>query len=155
MTFDESGVYARGIGLAHYLVHDDFAGFTHKSVPDDGLVLYNHLYAMILSWFNPYGEVDCFHFLNLAFASLLFTAIFEVLFWRYEKPWLALLGPLFLFFTPRFLGDIPGNPKDMPFAVSYFLALTALYYFHRRPRKTPWSQGWFWACYSALPSPPV
>jgi hypothetical protein len=137
MTFDESGVYARGIGLAHYLVHDDYAGFTHKSVSDDGLVVYNHLYGMVLSLFNPAGEVDCYHFLNLLFASLLFIAIFEVLFWRYEKPWLAVLGPVFLFFSPRFLGDIPGNPKDMPFAVFYFLALTAIYYFHRRPAKNP------------------
>ena len=53
MTFDESGVYARGIGLSHYLAHDDYAGFVHKTSSDDGLVVYNHLYGMVLSWFNP------------------------------------------------------------------------------------------------------
>ena len=28
-TFDESGVYTRGIVLDHYLIHDDFMGFLH------------------------------------------------------------------------------------------------------------------------------
>ncbi len=137
MTFDESGVYARGMGLAHYLVHDDYAGFLHKSVPDDGLVIYNHLYGMSLGLVNPAGDLDFYHFLNMIFCLLLFAATFEMLLAQYRIPWLAVLGPLFLALTPRFLGDIPGNPKDMPFAVFYFLALAGIYYFNRKPDSSP------------------
>jgi hypothetical protein len=137
MTFDESGVYARGIGLAHYLVHDDFPGFLLKSVPDDGLVLYDHFYAALLSLLNPSGDLDYYHWLNLFFALFLFAALFEVLLAQTGKPWLSALGPLFLFLTPRFLGDVPANPKDMPFAVFYFLALAALFFFNRRPNASP------------------
>jgi hypothetical protein len=137
MTFDESGVYARGIGLAHYLVHDDFAGFLHKSVPDDGLVIYDHFYAMVLSLLNPSWDLDYYHWLNMFLALFLFAALFEVLLWQTQKPWLSLLGPAFLFLTPRFLGDIPANPKDMPFAVFYFLGLAGLFFFSRRPQSNP------------------
>ncbi len=133
MTFDESGVYARGMGLGHYLVHDDYAGFLHKSVPDDGLVIYDHLYAMLLGIINPRGDLDIYHFLNMVFCLILFATAFEALLKQYGKPWLAVLGPLFIALTPRFLGDIPGNPKDMPFAVFYFLALTGIYYFNHKP----------------------
>lgn len=137
MTADESGVYARGMGLAHYLIHDDFPGFLHKSVPDDGLVIYDHFYAALLSLFNPSGGLDYYHWLNMFFALFLFGAVFEALLWQTQKPWLALLGPLFLFLTPRFMGDVPANPKDMPFSVFYFLALTGLFFFSRHPKTNP------------------
>lgn len=137
MTFDESGVYARGIGLAHYLVHDDFPGFLHKTSPDDGLVIYDHLYPLLLHLDNPSGDLDFYHWQNMVFALLAFIVLFEMLLWQYQKPWLALLGPLFLFFVPRFLGDIPANPKDMPFAVFYLLALGGIYFFSRNPQISP------------------
>jgi hypothetical protein len=57
------------------------------------------------------------------------------------NPWLAALGPVFLVLTPRFTGDIPGNPKDMPFATAYFLALAGIYTFlSRRPATPPITQ---------------
>lgn len=137
MTYDESGVYARGQGLAHYLSHDDFPGFLFKSAPDDGVVLYDHLYPMLLYFLNPSRNLAYDHWLNLFFALLVFICAFEVLLWQTGKPWLALAGPLFLFLTPRFLGDIPANPKDMPFAVFYFLALAGIFFFSLRPKAGP------------------
>ncbi len=136
MTFDESGVYARGIGLAHYLVHDDFPGFVLRNATDDQ-DFYDHFYSTALHLLNPSGTLDQYHWLNLFFALFLFIALFELLLSQTQKPWLSLLGPIFLFLTPRFLGDIPANPKDMPFAVFYFLTLTAIYFFHRRPQTRP------------------
>ena len=142
-TWDESGVYARGIVLYHHLAGDHRTDFIilHKTAPDDGMVLYDHLYSMVLYLFNPSGDVDVYHWLNMAFASLLFIAAFEVLLSLYRRPLWALGGPLFLALTPRFLGDIPANPKDMPFAVLYFLSLCGLYFLNKRPATPPLVKG--------------
>jgi hypothetical protein len=136
-TFDESGVYTRGIVLQHYMIHDDFFGFLHKSAPDDGAVIYNHFYSLVLSALNPSGDLDNYHWLNMVFALLAFIALFELLLSQTQKPALAILGPLFLFLTPRFSGDIPANPKDMPFAVFYLLSLSTIYLFHQKPQTHP------------------
>ena len=137
-TFDESGVYTRGIVLNHYLHHDDFMGFLHKSSPDDGAVVYDHFYSLLLYFLNPTADLEDYHWLNMFFALLAFIALFELLLSQTQKPWLSLLGPVFLFLTPRFLGDIPANPKDMPFAVFYLLTLSAVYFFHRKPKTHPY-----------------
>jgi hypothetical protein len=70
----------------------------------------------------------------MLFALCLFIALYELLLGQTGKPRLSLLGPVFLFLCPRFMGDIPANPKDMPFAVFYFLGLCGIYYFHCRPQ---------------------
>ncbi len=44
----------------------------------------------------------------------------------------ALSGPVFLFLYLPFLGSIPANPKDIPFAVFYFLGLAVLYLYDRK-----------------------
>ena len=137
-TFDESGVYTRGIVLNHYMIHDDFMGFLHKNSPDDGAVIYDHLYSLVLYSLNPTADLDDYHWLNMFFALLAFIALFELLLSQTQKPWLSLLGPLFLFLTPRFLGDIPANPKDMPFAVFYLLTLSAIYLFHQKQKTHPY-----------------
>ena len=136
MTFDESGVYARGAGMSHYLVHDDFAGFVLPDAKDDQ-EFYGHLYGMLLNLLNPSQSLAVNHCLNMLFALLLFIALYELILSRTGKPWLSLLGPVFLFLCPRFTGDIPANPKDMPFAVFYFLGLCGIYFFHRRPQTPP------------------
>lgn len=133
-TFDESGVYVRGIALGHYLIHDDLLGFLHKSVPDDGFVIYDHFYSWVLSLLNPSSDLDNYHRLNLFFGLIAFILLFELVLSRVKDPWLALTGPIFLVFTPRFFGDIPANPKDMPFAVFYLGALALIYFFHQKPR---------------------
>ncbi len=118
-------------------MHHDVPGMLVKSVPDDGLVIYDHLYGMILSWFNPGGNIDLYHLLNLLLVLPLFIALFEVLLASTGSPWAAFLGPLFLFLTPRFTGDLPGNPKDVPFAAAYFLSLWGIYTFLIRRPTTP------------------
>ncbi len=133
MTFDESGVYVRGMALGHSFSHED-TQILFKHAPDDGLVIYDHFYPYVLSLLNPSADIDVYHWLNTLFALTAFILLFELLLVRVQKPWLALLGPVFLALTPRFLGDIPANPKDMPFAVFYLLALGLIYFFHQRSR---------------------
>jgi hypothetical protein len=131
-TWDESGVYARGLVLGRYLVDGQWMGLLHKAAPDDGMVLYDHWYAFILSLLNPTMDIAYYHWLNLAFGFFLFAAAYEVLLAQTQKPWAAVLGPLFLFLTPRLIGDLPANPKDGPFAVLYFVGLAAVFLLNRK-----------------------
>ncbi len=136
-TFDEPSVYVRGMALGHHLIHDDVPGMLVKSAPDDGLVIYDHLYGMALGWLNPSGSLDFYHLLNLLAALPLFVVLFEMLLAATGNPWAAALGPVFLYLTPRFTGEIPGNPKDVPFATAYFLALAGIHTFLSRRPTTP------------------
>ncbi|HET9868917.1 MAG TPA: hypothetical protein VFR02_00255, partial [bacterium] len=64
-------------------------------------------------------------------------AAYEVLLAQSRKPWVSLLGPVFLSLTPRLVGALPADPKDGPFAVLYFTSLTAVFLMARRPI-SPW-----------------
>ncbi len=127
MTIDEPLVYARGMALEHHLFFSDNLKLVQENAHDPGLVLYDHFYPMVLSVLNPSANVDIYHFLNILAAFPLFAAVFELLLLTLGDPWVCLLGPLFLFLTPRFMGNIPFDPKDVPFATSYFLALTGIH----------------------------
>jgi hypothetical protein len=131
-TWDESGVYTRGLVLGRYLLDGQWLGLIHKAAPDDGIVLYDHWYAWILSLLNPSMDIAYFHWLNMGFGFFLFAAAYEVLLAQTGKVWPSLLGPVFLFLTPRLLGDLPANPKDGPFAVLYFVSLAAVFLLNRQ-----------------------
>jgi hypothetical protein len=151
-TWDESGVYTRGIAFFHYLSGDARAAgfFLHRAAADDGIVLYNHLYSLILYLLNPAGDIDVYHWLNMAFAGFLFIAAYEVLLAVYQSSLSALLGPIFIFLIPRFTGDIPANPKDMPFAVLYFASLSAVFFLNRRPQIPFFVKGLILGCFFGL-----
>ncbi|HVM32885.1 MAG TPA: hypothetical protein VMU88_07105 [bacterium] len=136
-TWDESGVYTRGMVLGRYLWDGEWMGLLHKAAPDDGMVLYDHWYAWVLSLLNPSAGIDYYHWLNLGFGFLLFAAAYELALAELQKPWAALLAPLFLFLTPRLTGDLPANPKDGPFATLYLLSLAAVFLAGRKPFPGP------------------
>ncbi len=62
------------------------------------------------------------HVLNsiLGFLAIFFTGLLA----RYIGGWyMGLMALLFMFFSPRFLGDSLINPKDIPFAAGYIMSL--------------------------------
>jgi hypothetical protein len=126
-TWNEVDVYPRGMALFQYLFGRSTSDLTLQTSPTDQTV-YDHIYPLVLYLLNRGMSVDYYHWLNLFFAFPVFWAVYEVLLDWCGKPFWAFMGPLFLFLMPRFSGDIPGNPKDVTFAVSYFLSLTALYF---------------------------
>ena len=123
-TWDEKDAYQGGAELFQYLVHDVKPPYLDPE--------HSYPYTCLLSLFTSKMDFEIFHLLNLFFSVLLFWALFEVLLAQYEKPWFALAGPAFLFLCPSFLGSIPANPKDIPFAVFYFLSLAAIYWFEQK-----------------------
>jgi hypothetical protein len=90
---------------------------------------YSGFYPMILFMLNTNKSIDLYHLLNMLCALGVFLAVYGIFYKQYRDQRIAILGPLFLFLTPRFTGDIPANPKDVPFAVMYFVSCATLYAF--------------------------
>ena len=125
-TWDEGDVYVRGWRLEQSFLTGNPGLLVEKHEDPDGNEVYNHTYGMLLSFLNPSTDLDAFHGWNLATASLGYIASYECVLAATLNPWAALLGPAALFLNPRFSGDTPANPKDMPYAVFYLCFLTCL-----------------------------
>lgn len=123
-TWDEELVYQIGSRIYNDLFHGvpmDYP-YPEQSYP----------YTLLLNFFSAPTDYGRLHLLNMLFSGLLFTALFEALLLQTRKPLASLWGPVFLFLTPSFLGSIPANPKDVPFAVLYFLSLAGIYFFEQK-----------------------
>lgn len=125
-TWDEGDVYARGWRLEQSFLTGKPGRLVEKHEDPDGNEIYNHTYGMVLSLLNPTTDLDAFHGWNLATASLGYMASYECVLAATLNPWAALLGPAALFLNPRFSGDAPANPKDMPYAVFTLCFLACL-----------------------------
>ena len=89
---------------------------------------YSGFYPMLLFILNKDKSIEDYHLLNILFSLAIFIALYALLYHYYRDQRAAILGPIFLFLTPRFLGHIPGNPKDIPFAVMYFISCSAIFF---------------------------
>lgn len=136
ITWDEYDVYRRGEALFNYnlgldVPHNiDLVNSKNSSDFHLGNTIYNHSYPAftygIASIFNA-NTYETYHLLNMLFAVLIFIFSYEVLLKFYKNKYYAILGPIMLILTPRFFGDIPANPKDMPFAVVFFIGIALIY----------------------------
>jgi len=136
LTWDEDVTYNMGKSLYQILVKDSSGQesyFIDKNY--NWSTYYNNLYPLILYSLNHKEVIESYHLLNLLFGALIFLAAYIVTFKEYKKPLYALMGVIFIFLTPRFLGDLPANPKDIPFAIMYFLSLVAIYLFSESSNK--------------------
>lgn len=123
IPWDESDVYARGKFLFEYMS----GKATYAQYLQDVLgKWYNHFYSLFISLLNTRGTYGGYHFLNMLFAGFAYIASYSLVFSIYGRPGLAIWGPLMLLIVPRFLGDTPINPKDMPMATMFLVALWAI-----------------------------
>jgi len=136
ITCDEPDWYVSGGALIkHYL---------HIGKDDNGRITgneesaYSCVYPAVLRVFSPSDDPERLHLLNLLFGGLGFLAIFEMLFAAYGNGLWALAGPLALFLTFRFSGDMPANPKDGPFAVLFLACLALIFLFRSRWKDRGW-----------------
>ncbi len=129
ITADEEIEYKSGKALVqYYLTLKDpiNAGISERQLPTKSP--YFRLYPAILGLLNPTGYYEHFHLLNMLFALVLFVIFYMWLFYEYKSSLIAFAGASLIFLVPRFLGDIPTNTKDYPFAVMYFLSLGLIYF---------------------------
>ncbi len=110
----------------------------------DAHLLYGNLSGFLAYHASLMGvSIEQWHFVNLVAVLPVYWALWLVLFSVYHRPWMALVGPLLLWAIPRFSGCAPFDPKDVPFAVSSFTSLTALYFTYSG--KPNIQRGWIWA----------
>jgi hypothetical protein len=131
INWDENDTYSRGEVYFNYFARGFAQGKFFGNEPNylidrqeaPGLTLYNHAYSAVLFLFNQSRSYEKYHLLNLLFASSIFLASYLIIYRQYQKQAYAILGPIFLFLTPRFLGHLPTNSRDATFAIFYFLSL--------------------------------
>jgi len=145
ITWDEEIEIHRGRYLVGYLlgrVSED----TYFNTIKGGLTFaYNHLYPAILGIGNvflnflsskqfPQIDFENIHLLNLLFNGFLLIAISYTLFYRiYKIPLYAILGVIFILLTPRIIGHMPTNLKDIPFATFYFTTICMIIFTFNKP----------------------
>ncbi|MEK7595504.1 MAG: hypothetical protein AAB443_02880 [Patescibacteria group bacterium] len=132
ITSDEYVEYQSGKALLHYYITGkEPTGFdiSSRHLPKNSTYFRGHL--ALTSFLNPLGSYELFHLYNMLFALPVFLIFYLLLLFVYKNTKLASLGTFALFFTPRFLGDIPANTKDVPFAVSFFVSLGFIYFFDK------------------------
>ncbi len=133
VTSDEYVEYQSGKALLHYYQTGSQSknfNISERHFPTESTYFRGHL--ALFSFLNPKGYYENYHLLNMLFALPIFLMFYALLLHTYKDQKIAFVGTLFLFATPRFLGDLPANPKDVPFAVFYFLTLGAIYLFHQK-----------------------
>jgi len=137
ITLDEPRVYTRGQQLLEYwskktsyknTVEPTFNLEPKKQRHAPILSRYYNSYAAVVSVLNKHMSFERYHFFNMVLASMLIFASFTAVYKLYQNVLFASLIPIFIFLTPRFLGHIPANPKDVPFAVIYISTLFAIYF---------------------------
>lgn len=133
ITWDENDNYHNGGQYLRYYMEpwtgDHLDLGTH---PASEGATHNYLYAAVLDLLNLSKSYERFHLLNLLFGALAFAAAYKVLLGATRSDGAAWIGCFFLFLTPRFLGELPNNPKDSSFAVLYFVSLAGIYIIPRK-----------------------
>lgn len=125
ITADEVSSYTSGMVWLEY--------FQNNRIPAD-LVRFHplinehyRLYPMILFAIIGHMKYEIFHLLNMfAFLPVLFMGFCLIILYL-PKKWYSVLPLVLVLLTPRILGDIASNPKDMPFSVAYFVSLALVF----------------------------
>ena len=99
------------------------AGMTNRAL---GYTIQDLTYHDIRHWYNAL----------FGWLAMLFVALFvkEMAGWRY-----GLLALAFMWLSPRFLGHSLMNPKDIPFAAGYVMALFFMWRWLKRMPQFSWS----------------
>src|SRR3989344_7455864 len=111
ITYDEFDMYEFGDAFKKQLlaIPDD----KYEGVVPLSAVKVNVFYPAVLALLNPSESFEIYNLLNLFFSLPIFIAAYLLLLLLYKKQQYAIIGPIFLFLTPRFSVDIPTNLKDI------------------------------------------
>lgn len=142
ITYDEERVFGRADALyTHLLTNNVDPDISHsllfQSSPEDVNVFYNNTYGMVLRILNPQQLYELYHLYNLLFSCLVLAVVYILFYTVTRNRILAVIPPVFLLLTPVFLGNMPVNPKDIPFAVFYILSICAIFFLSGK--RTFWS----------------
>ncbi|HOM77715.1 MAG TPA: hypothetical protein PLT50_00715 [bacterium] len=146
VTYDEKVEYDAGKYLLTYyqkptsleyvsqLVNEKPAHIKHRHLPL--FSVYSRIYPALVNILNPNYYFEWFHLQNLLLGWFAFLFSYVLFFLHYKNGRKAVLAPIFVAFTAYFLGHIPANPKDVPFASCFLLGSLLIYYFRaNKPNK--------------------
>ena len=94
---------------------------------------YQRSYQLIQYIVNQKGYYEWDHLFNMIFGSVFFIALYALFYLQYKSTYKAIIPVIFLALTPRLMGHIPANNKDMPFAAMYLIGMGAIYLLGRYP----------------------
>lgn len=89
---------------------------------------YQRSYQLLQNALNFKDYYEWGHLINLVFGSVIFIVIYCMFFVQYKSSTRSILPVAFLVLCGRFLGDIPTNNKDIPFAILYIACLASIYF---------------------------
>ena len=137
ITFDEKTEYRSAEQLKEYFSKKTSFKNTIESVYEMEPKLQRHspvispyyrFYISVLSSLNPSGSYTRYHLLNMLAAGIVFiNAIYWLIYKSTGKILYSILAVMFTMSLPRIFGDLATNPKDIPFAAFYLLALCFIY----------------------------
>lgn len=133
---------SKNLELTEQSSHDSLMIYTNeialsqliKEKKESGNMYYNAIYSMVLFLFNKQKSYEIYHLLNILFSLSCFVFIYIIFYKKYRKQKYAIIAPLLLFLTPRFLGHIPANPKDIPFANVFIISIACIYFLKQYKR---------------------
>lgn len=127
ITADEKTGYDAGKALiTYYKTGKDpsQSNLPERQLPSQST--YFRGYFALSTLLNPNGYYEQFHLINMFFALLIFIAMYLITYFLYRNIIFSIFSSFSIFLIPRFFGDIPANPKDVPFAVLYFISFVAI-----------------------------
>lgn len=136
ISTDEPVEYKWGKELAEHIgnetKYENTIVYTYEQEPAQRrhtpvLSKYNRWYPALISVLNKPGFYERAHFINMSFFSLLLVSVYISVYLQYKKAMPAFISSAFVLMTPLLFGNAPINPKDMPFAVMYFLSISGIY----------------------------
>lgn len=127
ITADEELEYNLGENMVNYFI--DIESYNNNDILMNKpyLKYYYHLYPMVLTILNFSNYYEWYHLLNMLFSTILIIVTYFVFYIEYKNRYLAIIPPILILITPQFLGHIPTNTKDMPFAIMYLISIIILY----------------------------
>lgn len=120
---------------------DDTVFHMPKEIDRDGVILYYggffDLICAVFNKFSPFGEYETRHILNAltGFVAILFSG--RIVAMLSDKR-VATLTIWLMFLSPFFLGHAMNNPKDIPLAAAYIMAIYFIIRFFERYPNVNW-----------------
>lgn len=135
VTNEEIPYYERGAAYLSYVTGlnpdlEPYEVFSEERVAvlDQKTLGIYSLYPAKAFFLNIVKQIEVFHLINILLFLPVVVLSYALLYKKYKKGLLALMGPLFILLNPRFLGHIAINPQEMSFTIMFFIALASIYF---------------------------
>jgi hypothetical protein len=135
ITADEELEYNLGKNMMNYFIDKRTYENNELLMNKPYLKYYYHLYPMVLTILNVNNYYEWYHLMNMLFTLFIIIVSYVVFYIEYKNKYLATVIPVLILITPQFLGHIPANTKDTPFAIMYFISILSLYILNKNSIK--------------------